>query len=421
MFSASSDSGSTRISAWMLSAFPSRRIVVPWTSGSRAHLRRESARVGGERGDVARERADEDRDRARLALPGAGDLRRENVVPGHDRRRPRHLLERAVVGLERDRRQREHDQEARRRAEPEQRPAHDPADPARPRTRRAGRGRAVRLRRMRPRSTRRPSRCRSAGSRVDDARTATVTTIIAPAAIDWTARTGTSHSASSARTTVRPEKTTAVPDVRIAVSTASSGVGSGLELLAEPGEHEHRVVDGDADPDHRDHRRHEDRHLGRRRDEEDRAERDDDRDDRERERQHRGDERPEERDEDDRDERRGQRLGAREVVLDDLAGMRRRARGAEDVDPRRAVGHLDPVGQPAADRERLVLRDRRVAGDRAGAPVRRGVGAVVKRMRPSTASASRRTAASRAAAASAVGAETRSVNGWAPYRGRCSK
>ena len=59
---------------------------------------------------------------------------------------------------------------------------------------------------------------------MDDARTATVTTIIAPAAIDWTARTGTSHSASSARTTVRPEKTTAVPDVRIAVSTAVVGV-----------------------------------------------------------------------------------------------------------------------------------------------------------------------------------------------------
>ena len=58
---------------------------------------------------------------------------------------------------------------------------------------------------------------------MEDASTATVTTIMAPAAIDWTARTGTSQSASRARTTVRPEKTTAVPDVRIAVSTASSG------------------------------------------------------------------------------------------------------------------------------------------------------------------------------------------------------
>ena len=58
---------------------------------------------------------------------------------------------------------------------------------------------------------------------MDDASTATVTTIIAPAAIDCTARTGTSHRASRARTTVSPEKTTAVPDVRIAVSTAASG------------------------------------------------------------------------------------------------------------------------------------------------------------------------------------------------------
>ena len=71
------------------------------------------------------------------------------------------------------------------------------------------------------RFTRRPSRCSIAGSSVAAPSTATPTTIIAPAAIDCTARTGTSQMVPSDTITVSPEKTTAVPDVRIARVTAA--------------------------------------------------------------------------------------------------------------------------------------------------------------------------------------------------------
>ena len=58
MFSASSDSGSTRISAWMVSAFPSRRIGA-LDERVACDLRGDAADVGGERGGVAGDRADE--------------------------------------------------------------------------------------------------------------------------------------------------------------------------------------------------------------------------------------------------------------------------------------------------------------------------------------------------------------------------
>ena len=74
----------------------------------------------------------------------------------------------------------------------------------------------------RQRSTFGPSRCRSAGSSVAAASTATATTSIEAAAIDCTARTGTIQTVPSETSTVRPENTTARPDVRIACTTASS-------------------------------------------------------------------------------------------------------------------------------------------------------------------------------------------------------
>ena len=75
---------------------------------------------------------------------------------------------------------------------------------------------------IRQRSTFGPSRWSSAGRRVAAASTATATTIIAAAAIDWTARTGMINTVPSDTSTVSPEKTTAVPDVRMARTTASS-------------------------------------------------------------------------------------------------------------------------------------------------------------------------------------------------------
>ena len=53
------------------------------------------------------------------------------------------------------------------------------------------------------------------------------------------------------------------PGRRQRVARAASGSRPALDLLAVAGEHEQRVVDGDADADHRRHVGHEDRHLGR--------------------------------------------------------------------------------------------------------------------------------------------------------------
>ena len=89
--------------------------------------------------------------------------------------------------------------------------------PREARSRRAAPGR-----RTLPRSTLRPTRWSSAGSNVAAATTATATTSIAAPAIDCTARTGTIQTVPSETITVSPEKTTAVPDVRIACAVASA-------------------------------------------------------------------------------------------------------------------------------------------------------------------------------------------------------
>ena len=57
--------------------------------------------------------------------------------------------------------------------------------------------------------------------------------------------------------TVSPANSTARPDVSTAVMTASSGSRPGLESLAVAGDDEQRVVDADADADHRGQRRRE--------------------------------------------------------------------------------------------------------------------------------------------------------------------
>ena len=74
----------------------------------------------------------------------------------------------------------------------------------------------------RPRSTERPTMCSRAGSSVAAATIATAVTSIAAPAIDCTARTGISQTVPSDTITVRPENTTAVPDVRIASRTAAA-------------------------------------------------------------------------------------------------------------------------------------------------------------------------------------------------------
>ena len=69
---------------------------------------------------------------------------------------------------------------------------------------------------------RRPKSEIRAGSSVTAARIAIATTMIAPIAIDWMTVESTRKSPASETITVTPEKTTAIPDVRIATCSASS-------------------------------------------------------------------------------------------------------------------------------------------------------------------------------------------------------
>ena len=62
----------------------------------------------------------------------------------------------------------------------------------------------------------------SAGSSVMAPRIAMTTTTIAPIAIDRMTVESSRNSPASETTTVRPEKTTVAPEVRIAMSSASS-------------------------------------------------------------------------------------------------------------------------------------------------------------------------------------------------------
>ena len=92
-------------------------------------------------------------------------------------------------------------------------------------------GGAPRERRKRPEKLRRrerecvrfPSTAISAGSSVVAPSTATATTSIAPSAIERIAVLSSIHSPASEMITVRPENSTATPDVAIATARASSG------------------------------------------------------------------------------------------------------------------------------------------------------------------------------------------------------
>ena len=343
MFSAGSDSGSTRISAWMLSAFPSRRILVPWTSGSRA----TSAARRRTSGASAEASPEIGRTRIEIApaspCPGPVICDERMSFPatiGDDRgicSSVRLSVSSEIAGsVSTIRRPADAQNQS-------ERPAHDPPDPAGPElaspvalgARAAADPAAVDAppEQVQERGEQRGRR--QDGDRHHHHR-------------PRRHRLHGPHRHEPQRQQGQDDREAREDDGRARRPHRRVdrvvGRGAGLELLAEPGEDEHRVVDGDADPDHRHHRRHEDRHLGGRRGEEDRPERDDDRCDRERERQRRGDERAEEGDEDDRDERGRQGLRARQVGLDDpLEGGVEGGR-AEDVDPRRAVCHLDAVG-----------------------------------------------------------------------------
>jgi hypothetical protein len=76
--------------------------------------------------------------------------------------------------------------------------------------------------RQRVTSTRSPAKPRSAGSRVREAITVTITTMAAPTARPWTKLTPITSMPSREMTTVVPAKVTARPAVSIAMDVESS-------------------------------------------------------------------------------------------------------------------------------------------------------------------------------------------------------
>ena len=146
---------------------------------------------------------------------------------------------------------------------------------------------------------------------------------------------GVSSSAAKPTTTVMPDVITATPAVANVRTAAACGLRPGVQLFAKPRHDQQRIVDADAEADHRDHVEHEHRHrrvLG------------EDADDRERDR-----DRPEP--DDHRDECRDQRAERqhedRQRDRDQVALVAVRVLGTDlaNVDvQRRSPGHQHAVG-----------------------------------------------------------------------------
>ena len=126
-------------------------------------------------------------------------------------------------------------------------------------------------------------------------------------------------------------------------------------LLAVAGDDEQGVVDGDADPDHRRHVGHEDRHLHRLREHVDQGAGDEHGDEAERERQRGRGERAEDEQQDDQDEREPGGLGLGEILLREL--LHRRPQRALADERRR-----DAVAGAVAGAEVLAQVDGEVGG-----------------------------------------------------------
>ena len=106
----------------------------------------------------------------------------------------------------------------------------------------------------------RPVKPSSAGTNVTDATIITSTVAAAPAPRPRMKSTPIRKSPQSEITTVAPAKSTARPAVSMASSTAALRTQTVVQPLAVPGDDEQRVVDPDAEPDHRRELRRELRH-----------------------------------------------------------------------------------------------------------------------------------------------------------------
>ena len=171
---------------------------------------------------------------------------------------------------------------------------------------------------MRPLSMRSPSLESMAGRTVSEPTIATPTTRIVPVAIEAKPLSPVKYMPAMAAMTVKPEISTARPDVAAAAASAASAIAARPALLALAADVEERVVDADGEADEHDHRgevlrrgreladagheAHGGHHGG----------------DAEQQRQAGGDERAEREQQDHQRDRQRERLGLLEVVLEHL-------------------------------------------------------------------------------------------------------
>ena len=107
---------------------------------------------------------------------------------------------------------------------------------------------------MRPLSTLSPSAASSAGTTVTEPIIATATTMIAPMPSEVNVRSPANSMPAMATMTVKPETSTARPEVAAAICTASSFPAPARLLLAFTTQVEERVVDADGQADEQDDR-----------------------------------------------------------------------------------------------------------------------------------------------------------------------
>ena len=208
----------------------------------------------------------------------------------------------------------------------------------------------------RPFSTLSPSLEMTAGRTVTLPSIATATTSIVPTAKEVKTALPARNMPAIAIITVRPETSTALPDVAAANSSAASRGASRVSLLHLAAQVEHRVVDADREADQEDHGVRGLLHRDDLADRADQAERADHGRDRQQQRDAGGDQRAERDDQDEQRDREAEELRALEVVVE--RGAERLVGGgvAELLDPQVGVRLLRRRGGRQRGVDDLVVR-----------------------------------------------------------------
>ena len=214
--------------------------------------------------------------------------------------------------------------------------------------RRSSRRRGMTRRRL----TRWPMTASSAGRNVAEAAIETSGTIRPPTPIERMKGRGMRTRSARPIATVMPEKIVARPAVAMVRSRAACGSSSARQLLPVAEHHQHRVVDGDREPDERDDVRHVDGHVHDVGEDPDEPQRGRDAHRREQERHRDPAQRPEHEREDDQRDGNGDRLPALEVLVVDLLGVVVDGREAREVGPGPGHRRRSPFAAWASRRRR---------------------------------------------------------------------